>query len=228
MKLNLSIIAAAAASLLSLTSSWAQPLMEEPASSVPAASVARQKQILRDDSATRWGISMNVVDLVSLGVPNITVQYGVSRRVSLIADAKWNGWSWHKDGREIVAMNRQQTYALGARWWPWYVYSGWWVCGKAQYQEYDRAGSLFAFENINEKGDAFGAGLSGGYALMVSKHFTVEFGVGLWGGLTWYDRYECIYAPAFSDCAHIGPHVGHGRKFFVRPNDILISVMWNF
>ena len=186
------------------------------------------KQVLRDDSALRWGVSTNIADWASLAVANISVQRAVSRRVSLTLDAKYNAVSWRKGGKEIEPMNRQQTYALGMRWWPWYVYSGWWVAAKAQYQEYHNATGVFSYGDYNECGDAFGAGLAGGYTLMLNKHFNAEFGIGLWGGVTDYDRYENIYAPGFSKCAHIGPHIGGGRRGFVRPNDISISIMYIF
>ena len=32
------------------------------------------------------------------------------------------------------------TFAAGARWWPWYVFSGWWVGLKGQYSDYVKTG----------------------------------------------------------------------------------------
>lgn len=124
-----------------------------------------------------WAISMNLVDYARLGTVQGNIQYGISRRVSVDAAARVNRHS--------------QTFSAGARWWPWYIYSGWWVKGLAQ---------------IENKEDAYGAGLSFGYSLLLSRWLNLDLGVGGWGG-----------------------RKGTGeRSWFLSPNEITAALMFVF
>ena len=94
--------------------------------------------------AQNWSVSTNLVDYVSLGTLNAEGGVGVGRRVTLQASARVNPWTFHKGDPDSQMQNRHQTYAAGIRYWPWHIYSGWWISGMAQYQEYNRGGtSLF-------------------------------------------------------------------------------------
>ena len=75
---------------------------------------------------------------------------------------------------------KSQTFSAGARWWPWYIYSGWWVKGLAQ---------------IENKEEAYGAGLSLGYSLLLSRWLNLDFGVGGWGGRKGTGDHSWFLAP---------------------------------
>lgn len=76
-------------------------------------------------------------------------------------------------------MNQQITGFLGAKYWPWHVYSGWWIGAKAQYQDFAQAG-LWSQNLVT--GQAVGLGLSAGYSIMISPHVNLDLGLGGWGG----------------------------------------------
>ena len=69
------------------------------------------------------------------------------------------------------------------------------------------------------EGDRAGLGLGAGFAYMVGKHFNVEFGASLWGGMEWFTSYSC---PVCGDLEE------SGRKFFVLPCDIVIAISYIF
>jgi hypothetical protein len=94
--------------------------------------------------------------------------------------------------------------------------SGWWFAGKARYQEYNSGGIV---SREAEEGDRVGLGLYSGYTYMLSKHLNLEFGLGLWGGTSWYRRYSCSYC---------GLTLERGRKWFLLPDDLMISLAYVF
>lgn len=69
------------------------------------------------------------------------------------------------------------------------------------------------------EGDRFGAGLYAGYTHMISRHFNIEVGMGLWGGLDAYRKYSC---PA------CGVTVESGKGLFLLPDDIMVSLAYVF
>ena len=98
--------------------------------------------------------------------------YSVSRHWTLDALLKYglfNGGTY----------DQRERYAVGARWWPWYTYSGLWVRGLAQTENYARSG-VPVFQD--GKGQAWGVSLSAGYSLMLLKWLNLDLGAGLWGG----------------------------------------------
>ena len=111
---------------------------------------------------------------------------------------------------------RQRTVSLGGRYWPWHIHSGWWLSGKAQYQEYNRGGLT---EAETSEGDRIGGSLGGGYTYMLSPSLNLEIGAGVWAG---YERYT-TYA-----CPECGRVVGQGERRFVLPNDFLLGLVYVF
>ena len=167
-------------------------------------------------SAQKLSLSTNLLDYACLGTLNADFSFAVSRCWSITAGARYNPFTFNEGDQEKQFQMRQQSYALGARLWPWHTMSGWWFAGKLRYQEYNNGG-IFSVES--EEGDRFGAGLYAGYTYMLSRHFNLEFGAGLWSGLAIYRRYSC------QKC---GVTVGHGRKYFLLPDDLMISVAYVF
>ena len=166
--------------------------------------------------AQRFSVGTNVADWLSLGTMNATASAAVARHVTLNAEARVNPWTFNTNDAETQLQNRHQTYAIGARWWPWYVYSGWWLGAAAQYQEYNRGG---IFSRSTEEGDAFGAAFSGGYSLMLKEHINLDFGLGLWGGWTKYTTYACPSCGKVED---------QGEKWFILPNEVILSLVYIF
>lgn len=166
--------------------------------------------------AQKVSVSANLLGYATLGTLNAEVSYAVSRRWSLTAGAMYNPFTFRKDDPDRQFQHRQQSYALGARFWPWHTLSGWWFASKLRYQEYN-SGGIFSRES--QEGDRGGLGLYAGYTHMLAPHFNIEFGVGLWAGADVYKRYSCTVC---------GTTVGSGVKAFVLPDDIAVSVVYVF
>ena len=164
---------------------------------------------------SRIAVSTNITDYFLLISPNVDFQLALGRQLTAEAGLKYNNWSFnHATDKEMK--NRQQTYYAGARWWPWYTYSGWWVGTALQFQEYDRGG---VFRKDSESGDAFGLSVSGGYSIQIAKWMNIDMGFGLWGGRTIYTVYECPYC---------GKKVDEGSKFFILPNEARLALQFIF
>ncbi len=161
-------------------------------------------------------LSTNLLDYAALGTMNAEVSYALSRKWSVTAGLRCNPFTFRRGDRDSQFQMRQQSYALGARLWPWHTMSGWWFASKARYQEYNFGGILSAQA---QEGDRVGIGLYAGYTHMLSRHFNVEFGLGLWAGADFYRRYSCTIC---------GTTVGAGIKAFLLPDDIAVSVVYVF
>lgn len=175
--------------------------------------------------AQTWAVAVNAADAIELGTIGVEGSAAVGQHWSIHAGAKVNPWTFGKkdtsnglfsEPNPDQKQDRKQSYALGVRWWPWNVYSGWWIAGKVQYQEYNRGG---IFRQTSEEGDAFGAALSGGYSLMLKEHINLDSGLGLWGGWTKYTTYACPSCGKVED---------QGDKWFILPNEVIISLVYIF
>lgn len=161
-----------------------------------------------------FSVSTNVLDYVNLGTLNLEASVGVAQHWSVNAGLKYNPFTF--DGGEKDIRNRQRSYSAGARYWPWHVYSGWWLSGKLRYQEYNSGGFI---SPETSEGDRFGGGFSGGYTYMVNPHLNVDMGFGMWAGYDSYITYAC------QTCGRV---IGKGGKYFVLPADIVISLSYIF
>ena len=176
-------------------------------------------------TAQTWAVAVNAADLAELGTLGVEGSAAVGQHWSIHASAKVNPWTFARrdtgnglfnEPNPNQKQNRKQEYAIGARWWPWNVYSGWWVGGKGQYQEFNRGGF---FTETSQEGDAFGAGFAGGYSLMLKEHWNLDFGLGLWTGWMKYTTYAC------PSCGKV---VDEGQKWFILPNEAIVSLVYIF
>ncbi len=166
--------------------------------------------------AQRFSIATNLLDYVALGTLNVEGSVSVSRRLSITAAARYNPFTFGKSTPEQQLQLRQQSYGIGVRFWPWHTWSGWWFSGKGRYQEYNFGGII---SRETSEGDRFGLGLYAGYTHMLNPHFNIEFGLGAWGGMDFFRTYSCQVC---------GTTVDEGRKLFVLPDDVMISLVYVF
>ncbi len=171
---------------------------------------------IHESQAQRFSVATNMLEWASLGTMNIEGSYSVSRRWSIVAGARYNPFSFRKAIPEKQFQLRQQSYSIGARIWPWHTWSGWWFAGKGRYQEYNFGGII---SSETSEGDRAGVGLYAGYTHMLGPHLNIEFGLGVWGGLDWFRTYTCQIC---------GVMVDEGRKTFVMPDDVMISLVYIF
>ena len=162
-----------------------------------------------------FSLSTNLVGYANLGTMNAEFSYAATRHISVNASVKYNPFTFHK-GTSRQFQSRQQSYAAGIRWWPWHSLSGWWVAAKLQYQEYNAGGILSC---RTEEGDRAGVGLTVGYTYMLHPHVNMEFGLGGWAGCKWYTVYSC---------PKCGIKEENGRKAFILPNDLIVSIAYVF
>ena len=167
-------------------------------------------------SAQDTALSTNVLGYADMGTMNVEASYGIARHWTLNMGMRYNPFTFQNKTTGTQMQSRQQSYSVGARFWPWHIFSGWWLSGKMQYQEYNEGG-IRSLET--SEGDRYGSGLSGGYTYMLGNHFNVELGLGVWAG---YDKYT-TYA-----CPSCGRTIAKGERVFLLPNDIMLSLSYVF
>lgn len=166
--------------------------------------------------AQDFSASTNLMDYVSLGTINAELSAATGRHITLNVSARVNPWTYHTGDTDRQMQNRHQTYSFGVRYWPWHVYSGWWISGMAQYQEYNRGG---VFSKKTEEGDAYGVSPGAGYSLMLHEKVNLDFGLSFWVGHKKYVSYACTSCGEITD---------KGAKWFVMPNEIRIAIAYIF
>lgn len=168
--------------------------------------------------AQRAAVQINMLDIVNLGTLNAQASFGLGRHWTATLQGRYNNWDYGSAEGGNPFQNRTRALALGARYWTWNTYSGWWLGTQARFEEYNRGG-MFG-KNETEEGNAVGAGLSAGFSYMLSKHWNLDFGVGGWWGVTDYRTFAC---------PRCGRVLREGRKQFVSPSaDCQVSVAFVF
>jgi len=164
--------------------------------------------------AQDFAISTNAVDYLNFGTFNAEMSYSVARHWTATAGFKYNPFVFGETGAEFT--NRQRSFAAGARYWPWHVYSGWWFSGKVQWQEFNIGGIS---SRQSREGGRIGAGAALGFTYMLGKHVNLDFGAGLWTGYEDYTVYQCPVCGLTKE---------KGKKFFVLPNDVAVALSYIF
>jgi len=179
-------------------------------------------------SAQSFSVSTNIVEWGNLGTMNVEAGLPLSKHFSVHGGVRVNPWLFGEtgdmdekygvpieDGRKIFC-NKKTSVGLSIRWWPWYVFSGWWMRLKAQYSSYDRGGLVHKTRTI---GDAVGLSLGLGYTFMLSSNWNMEIGVAGWGGYT-SERYkESMMTPIITEPVW---------KTFILPDEVSISFAYVF
>ena len=168
------------------------------------------------DSAQKWSVSTNIMDYVSLGTINVEGSVATGRHLSVNASARVNPWTFFKGDNNKQMQNRHQTYAVGVRYWPWHIYSGWWFSAAMQYQEYNRGGII---SQSTEEGDAYGLSPGAGYSLMLHEKLNLDFGFSFWTGQKTYITYACPSCGRITD---------KGSKWFIMPNEVRVAIQYIF
>ena len=169
-----------------------------------------------DAQAQRFQLSTNAGTWARLGTLNAQFEYGCARNWTVGISGRYNPFTYNRGERDQMQM-RQRSAALGARWWPWHIFSGWWLGTDLRWQEYNVGG--LAERPRTEEGWRVGAGLNAGYSYMISPHFNVEFGLGFWAGGKKY----AVYA-----CPECGRTLESGSKAFLLPDDLIIAFTYVF
>lgn len=157
-------------------------------------------------AAQRFTVGTDGVEWLALGTMNADASVAVSQHVSLHAGASLNPWTYRKENPDKQLQLRQFSLWGGMRWWPWHVYSGWWMGADLRYTVYNGGGIL---KRETEEGDAYGMGLWGGYSIMLNELWNLDLGLGFWGGYKKYTRYACPLCGVVTD---------QGERAFILPD----------
>ncbi|MCF0175874.1 MAG: DUF3575 domain-containing protein [Bacteroidales bacterium] len=166
--------------------------------------------------AQKITLSTNILEWMELGTMNVEASVAAARHISVGAGVKWNPWTYKAGDPETQAQNRQLVLNAGMRYWPWHIFSGWWMGAKGQYATYN-IGGIWSRET--EEGDAFGLGFGGGYTLLLTSALNLDFGIGAWTGTRTWIRYSC---------PRCGQVLENGSGLFVLPNELLVSLVYVF
>lgn len=168
--------------------------------------------------AQKWAVSTNALSWANLGTINAEASVSASRHFSFNAGFTANPWEMTTP-TDVRIMNRQYGGYVGTKYWPWHVYSEWWIGAKVQYKNFEQVGLL---TSSLIQGDAFGAGLAAGYSLMIGSHVNLDFGLGMWGGrLLDYRKYKGAIE---SESAVIE----QGPRNFIYLDNIMVSLVYVF
>ena len=115
-------------------------------------------------SGQNYSISTNAADWLALGTINVQGSMPVSRHTSLRTGAAYNPFTFGSGEKQKYF--RRVELSFGARYWPWFVNSGWYLYSYAAWAKYALGG---IFTHKAYEGYAYGAKLGGGYALMLDK-----------------------------------------------------------
>lgn len=171
----------------------------------------------QDRSKTPMVLSTDLVDWASLGTINVEAGMGVHQHFSVQAGARYNPWNFKSGRLSLPLYTHQATAYAGCRYWPWYVFSGWWLGVQAQYTQYEETG---VWRPALDTGTAVGGGVSLGYTLMLHEKLNLEFGAGVWAGKRYKHVLYCC--PECMDVREANP----GK--FVALNDISVALMYVF
>ncbi|MCQ2146533.1 MAG: DUF3575 domain-containing protein [Bacteroidales bacterium] len=166
--------------------------------------------------AQDFSLSTNLASLAELGTLNAEAGVGLSRHVSLNAGLRYNPFVYSKSGTGDTVQDKKQSYAVGAKFWLWHLYSGWWLGSSMQYEEFSEGGFR---SKVTSEGDRYGSTISAGYSYLLGKHFNLDLGLGMWGGWEKYVSYSC------PTC---GEKVDSGNKVFFLPDAAIVAISYIF
>ena len=86
-------------------------------------------------SGSRVSIGTNTIGYLAFATPNLDLGVSLHRHWSIHLQGKYNPFWWDVAGAQF--QHRQLTASLGARYWPWYVFSGWNYGASFQYSLYN-------------------------------------------------------------------------------------------
>ena len=167
--------------------------------------------------AQKVAVSTNLFDWANFATVNLEAGVSVHQHFSIQAGARYNPWKFKTQKLGMPLYNNQTTAYAGFRYWPWYVFSGWWIGAQAQYTDYKETG---IWRHALDTGKAIGGCLSFGYTLMLHEKLNLEFGAGMWAGRRYEHLLYCC-----PDCMQVRES---GPGNFVALNDISISLMYVF
>ena len=157
-----------------------------------------------------WTLKTNILYGGATLTPNLAMEFGMGRRTSLELSASYHPW---KRKNSYISNKKfvHSIYRPEFRWWMCERFNGHFFGVHAFYANYNISGYtvllLFKKEYRNE-GWALGGGASYGYHWSWSKHWGMEFNLGLGVAYLDYKRYDCVRCSSQGESktkTYIGP-----------------------
>lgn len=168
-------------------------------------------------SAQKVAIQSNIISLLDFGTLNAEAGISVAQHLSLHLGGKYNPWSFNLESPSLQIKDQHKVYYAGVRYWPWYVFSDWWISTKVEYLDFLQTG---VWRPAVESGRGVGIGLGFGYTKMLNKHFNLDLGVGCIGG--WLFDYTLNNSQNYSSIRD------SGERHFIYPDGIQVGIMYVF
>lgn len=164
--------------------------------------------------AQNYSVSTNIAGWLEMGTANLEAGIPVAKNWSVYVQGEYNPFHYDMWGKR--RQYKHLEFSTGAKYWPWFINSGWFLSGYVNWMKYSFGG---VFNEKSYEGNAYGATIGGGYALMLSKSLNLEMGLGAFAGVADYTRFSCI------KCGKIE---GKKKKIIVAPNNVLIQLTMLF
>ena len=170
------------------------------------------------DTPPSFAIKTNLLYWAT-ATPNIAIEFGLREKTSLDIMAGYNPW----DLEGTYESNKKMVHWIirpEFRYWFCERFNGHFLGVHAFYLQYNIGGydllSVFDKE-YRYQGNAFGAGLSYGYHLPLSKHWGLEFNLG--AGVAFLDYTK-------KDCVKCGHEVGKYQETYFGPTNAGIKLLY--
>lgn len=170
----------------------------------------------------RFALKTNLVYGAAWMTPNLSAEVALSPHSTLALSYSNNPWGWKRRSRDDNTKLLHGVVLPEYRYWFGERFKGHFVGAHALYAEYNVSGrtvpTLFE-KDYRYQGTAFGGGLSYGYSLPLSPHWSVEFTAGVGVAKMKYDRFTC------RTCDDRGERI---EGTWVGPTRLGVNVVWNF
>lgn len=159
-------------------------------------------------NAQNMHLATNLLDYINFGTINGEFGLSPTPKWSFYIKGRYNPFAFNNHNQK---QNRVASVAVGSKYWFWYSNSGWFLNAHIGYSIYNTGG---IFDEYAYEGDAYGVTLGGGYALMISKKWNLDFGFGIQGGYTSYTQYAC---------PKCGKVIGRKEQLYVVPGSLMVQ-----
>lgn len=169
-------------------------------------------------SAQKVAVGTNLISYANFLTTNVEASYAIAKNWNVYVQGKYNPWTFKENQPPKEHMqNRQLTFAVGARYYPWHVYTGWWASAGAQYTKYNTGGII---RTRTWEGEVYGVTLGAGYSWLLTRSLNLDFGFGLMVGPNRFRTYSC---PA---CGRIEEM--DKKEIYVGPNELIVKLSYLF
>ena len=154
------------------------------------------------------------------GTPNLGVEVALNGRNTLALQGGWQPWQYSDT-------KKMKHWALQPEWKYWFceTFNGHYLGLHALGGQYNVGGINLPFgllptlDDHRYQGWAIGAGLSYGYHLLLSRRWSLEFGIGLGYLYLDYKKYRC---------PQCGEALKQKHRNYVEPTKAAVNVVYNF